>query len=298
MASKISLEKASDALKVSLAKRGINRPPEAEIALVFDVSGSYLDEHRNGTTQQIMEGVVPWGVVFEPDGKIDVFTFSDGAVSAHHVGDVTVDSHEGFIQDHVVGQVPGWGGGTDYSHVIDLVLRHFGWLPQKNRPTPRGGRRSPYWDWALAVLVTILASGALIGYLIFGMMGAIFLPPAIIAVVAVDNLWRAMQKPAKPTVAFTAARPTIVLFVTDGQNQDAQCTREVLRESRRRGDQIFFIFLGVGYERFPFLEALSQELDNVSFARIPDSAAFTRASNEEVNDLLISNKLVDWLRAN
>lgn len=63
----------------------------------------------------------------------DVFAyathFSDGEMSARHVGTVTPADCEGYILRNVVDKVPGWKGGTTYSYVLEKNLQHFGWLP-------------------------------------------------------------------------------------------------------------------------------------------------------------------------
>ena len=59
----------------------------------------------------------------------DVFSFSGGKDAAHYVGTVTPETSEVYVLDQIVGRVPGWNGGTTYSHVLERNLQHFGWLP-------------------------------------------------------------------------------------------------------------------------------------------------------------------------
>ncbi len=125
---KLDMTKSADALRLSLTKHGIPTPPSAELAFDLDVSGSFDDEHRGGLTQSLLSRLVPWAMVFDPDQKMDVFTFSDGLSHAHHVGDITPNTSDRFIADRIIKQVPGYNGGTDYSYVIEANLRHFGWM--------------------------------------------------------------------------------------------------------------------------------------------------------------------------
>lgn len=81
------------------------------------------------TTSKLIARLVPYGMVLDPDGKMDVFTFSNDKGSVHHVGTVTPEDSEDYILRKVVGMVPGWKGGTTYSHVLERNLQHFGWLP-------------------------------------------------------------------------------------------------------------------------------------------------------------------------
>lgn len=128
MAIVLNLQKSQTALKLCLQKSGIVKPPVVDVAVVLDVSGSFKDEHEDGTTNDLLTRLVPWGATFDRDHKLDLITFSDGARSAHLVGEVTPDNYQGYIAREVIGRVPGWGGATDYSYPIERALQQFGWL--------------------------------------------------------------------------------------------------------------------------------------------------------------------------
>ncbi|MHB1199741.1 MAG: VWA domain-containing protein [Polaromonas sp.] len=132
---KLDLNKSAQALRLSLGKAGVNADIKAELIFDIDVSGSFEHEHEEGTTSQLLARLVPYGMVLDPDGKMDVFTFSDGERHVHAVGVVTPSDCEGYIERKIVNRVPGWGGGTTYSYVLERNLRHFGWLPQIEQPT-------------------------------------------------------------------------------------------------------------------------------------------------------------------
>jgi hypothetical protein len=124
----VNLEKSAESFKVSLAKKGIIKMPELEVVAAIDVSGSFLGEHRAGLTGNFMTRIVPWGMTFDPDKKLDVFTFSDGPRHAYYVGAIEQSNYENFVEAEIVDNVPGWGGGTDYSYVLRMILGHFGWV--------------------------------------------------------------------------------------------------------------------------------------------------------------------------
>ncbi|WP_395015370.1 VWA domain-containing protein [Dongia sp.] len=126
---KLDLNKAAQSLRLSLDKAGVAQNIKAELIFDIDVSGSFEHEHEEGTTSQLIERLVPYGMVLDPDGAMDVFTFSDGRGNAHRVGTVTPKESEGYILENVVDRVPGWKGGTSYSYVLEKNLQHFGWLP-------------------------------------------------------------------------------------------------------------------------------------------------------------------------
>lgn len=130
----VDLKKSAETFRVSLAKRGVEKMPALEMAAALDVSGSFEDEHDDGLTGDFLTRIVPWGITFDPDGKIDVFTFSDGAASAHYVGAIEAGNYRNYVRDNIIRKVPGYGGGTDYAHVLKLILAHFGWTDLPGAP--------------------------------------------------------------------------------------------------------------------------------------------------------------------
>lgn len=129
MALQLNLKKSAETLRLSLEKAGVAADIKAEVIFDMDVSGSFEHEHEEGTTSKLVARLVPYGMVLDPDGKVDVFSFSDGKGHVHHVGTVTPDDCRDYIVRNVVDRVPGWKGGTTYSYVLERNLQHFGWLP-------------------------------------------------------------------------------------------------------------------------------------------------------------------------
>lgn len=123
----LNLDKSTSALKLSLEKKGIVQPPVIDVAIAMDVSGSFEDEHRQGVTNDLLLRLAPWGLAFDPDRKLDVFTFSNGPHHAHHVGALTATNYEDFVRRQIIGKVPGWARGTDYSYVLQKIFQSFGW---------------------------------------------------------------------------------------------------------------------------------------------------------------------------
>ncbi|MEY4765505.1 MAG: hypothetical protein RI907_2178 [Pseudomonadota bacterium] len=131
MALTLNLEKSAATLKLCLEKAGVTKLPELELAFILDVSGSFEDEHRKGITNDLLTRLVPWGLTFDPDRKLDVITFSDGEHSVQAVGAVNADNYSGFVAREIIDQVKGWNGGTDYSYALEQALRDFGWMAGK-----------------------------------------------------------------------------------------------------------------------------------------------------------------------
>jgi hypothetical protein len=250
---KLDMNKSAGALRLALAKHGITAAPNADLAFDLDVSGSFDDEHRGGLTQSLLSRLVPWSMVFDPDNKIDVFTFSDGLNHAHHVGDVTPDTTDGFIQDRIIGKVPGYNGSTDYSYVLEANLRHFGWIPGSVVPAKKAG-----------------------------ILGGLF-------------------RRTEPTAIGQPAperKKSIIIFVTDGENADKDRTEHVLADSENRQDEVYFLFIGVSNQRgaFPFLKKIGDQFTNTGLVIIDDLPGFVKKTDEEINDILIGDELIKWLK--
>jgi hypothetical protein len=125
MVLELNLEKEAKALVLCLEKAGII-VPNLDVGFAMDVSQSFEDEHDDGTTEVLLTRLVPWGLTFDPDKKLDVFTFSNGRASVQDVGPIDATNYKGFVRRNIIG-VTGYNGGTAYSHVLEGFLEHFGW---------------------------------------------------------------------------------------------------------------------------------------------------------------------------
>ena len=102
--------------------------------------------------------------------------------------------------------------------------------------------------------------------------------------------------PVMKAVTKIANVPTYVIFITDGDNQDKNASREFIREIS--DEPIFWKFIGIGNERFTFLE----ELDDMS-GRVIDNADFVKIENisnisdDELYKLLMQEFSEWWTEA-
>jgi hypothetical protein len=256
--SMVNLAKSAESFRVSLAKKGVSKMPALEVVTALDVSGSFLGEHRRGLTNDFLTRIVPWGMTFDPDGKIDVFTFSDGPAHAYYVGAIEPSNYQNYVDSMIVDKVPGWGGATDYSFVLRMILAHFGWgKPEDAAPkassTPKRG--------------------------LFA------------------RLFGGRPRPKAVQEDVVAHRRSIVFFVTDGVNDDALETRKVIAEAEREGYETFFVLVGMSSREkdFPLLKSLAAEHRNVIFRKIDDIATFNKMSDDSLNEFFLDDKLASWL---
>lgn len=87
--------------------------------------------------------------------------------------------------------------------------------------------------------------------------------------------------------------PVFVIFITDGNNSDKKATTELMINLST--ESIFFQFVGIGREQFPYLNKLDELpnrfLDNAGFMHVDDIATIDDASL--YRELL--NEYPDWL---
>lgn len=250
MALSLDLTKAARSLRLSLDKAGVAADVKAELIIDIDVSGSFEHEHEEGTTNRLVSRLVPYGMVLDPDGQVDVFTFSHGPENAHYVGTVNPETSDSFVMDRVVQRVPGWNGGTTYSYVLERNLQHFGWLPFAQKPQ---------------------------GF-----------------------LSRFLGLPAAPAPDPAPRKRSIVIFITDGENHatDMERTANILAASQKRGDEVYFLFMGACEHEveFKFLHTIAKNYANTGVVIINDLDSFVELSDEELNAQLLVPELLNWLR--
>ena len=90
--------------------------------------------------------------------------------------------------------------------------------------------------------------------------------------------------------------PAYVIFITDGDNQDKNVSGKFIREISDK--PIFWKFIGIGNERFTFLEELDdmsgRVIDNADFVKIED---ISNISDDELYKLLMQEFSEWWAEA-
>ena len=89
--------------------------------------------------------------------------------------------------------------------------------------------------------------------------------------------------------------PAFGIFITDGENDDHDCTDKAIRESSKH--KIFYQFVGIGYQGFSYLQKLDdldgREVDNTAFIEVKNFSC--------LDDYQMFNKLLEqypqWLQA-
>ena len=88
--------------------------------------------------------------------------------------------------------------------------------------------------------------------------------------------------------------PTLVLFLTDGDNFDKKQTEEVIKKASKY--PIFWQFVGLGNSRYSFLESLDEMegryIDNANFFAVNN---INKISDDELYSKLL-NEYPSWIK--
>lgn len=261
MTLQLDLTKSEAAFRLSLEKAGVSADVVAEIIVIMDLSTSFGHEHEEGTTSTLLERLVALAKVLDRDGQFDLITFSDGPQNVQHLGTIDETNARDYIPRRVINRVRGWNGGTTYSYALEEALRLFGWLPCDHDHQP--AQKPRFWErW-------------------FG----------------------SAAEPQPVEQHFHPQKRSIVLFVTDGENDpsesygDKRRTKQVLRDSQQRGDNVYFLFIGAcEHQEFEYVEEIAREFRNTGIVMATDPEAFVELPDDELIDKLLVPELVGWLR--
>lgn len=257
----IDLKKKSGIVLEKLGLAGV----EAEVVFAVDKSGSMGWNISNGVVQEQVDRFIGVGMNMSPSKSIEVYGFNSGH---EYVGKAHEGNHVNFLKSKNFRA----SGGTSYAPVMKQIIAKYGTAIESQFVTKEVERE----------VVTAIKPG-FIGKL-FGAKERTEVKTVIESVREQVNA--AEVKPVKT--------PTLVFFMTDGENSDVDETKRVLREAAKQG--IFWQFIGIGGESFPMLEALDdlegRFLDNADFTKISD---VTNVDDEKLFESVLK-EFPGWLR--
>lgn len=122
----IDLEKyetQKSAVKINLAKKGINRPPIMRVAAAFDVSFSAKKIYACGDFEAAACRLIAIAGVFDDNGEMDAWSFDD---SFDRLETAKVNDYGRYVQDQILhnSSIHKWGG-TKYAPVMGDMLKFF-----------------------------------------------------------------------------------------------------------------------------------------------------------------------------
>lgn len=112
---KIDLRKKS---VINLKKiSGLGVESNAQVFLALDYSYSMSPLYQNGTVQDVVEKILPFGLAFDDNGEVDFHLFEDGQKKLPQ--NITLNNIENYISRLVIGKYE--MGGTNYAPVLKAI---------------------------------------------------------------------------------------------------------------------------------------------------------------------------------
>lgn len=95
---------------------------KARVVVVLDYSGSMNRMYKDGTVQETLNRLVPFGLMFDDNGEIDVYRFEYGS---KELDAMTLDNYATYVDDVIKPRYQDMGG-TKYAPVLkDIKDKYF-----------------------------------------------------------------------------------------------------------------------------------------------------------------------------
>lgn len=228
MSEKISLQKRSESVKISLKKAGVTREKVClRVACALDISGSMDYNFRSGKVTELVDRLLPVADQFDDNGEIDMWLFNTASKEAPAA---TPANYGGYVGKAVPANV--CNNDTNYSPVIRDIHHHYFGVEKTT------------------------------GFLGFG---------------------------SKFKSVTDSDIPALVFFITDGSPSDANATRELMKVIK--DESVYWMMVGLGNERFSFLQEMADKYDNVGFITFNS----LDMSDETMYDSIINGELAEWI---
>lgn len=102
-------------------KSGLDVNSKAQVVLALDYSGSMGGLYGNGTVQDVVERILPFGLAFDDNGEVDFYLFHDGVIKLKEP--ITLNNLDGHIQNKIIGKH--YMGGTNYAPVLNQIYEDY-----------------------------------------------------------------------------------------------------------------------------------------------------------------------------
>jgi hypothetical protein len=109
--SAVNLNLSKDNLVLELTKSGVEEIIPCQVSFQLDVSGSFHLEHLNGYTNNLLNRILPFALLFDKDGVLDMFSFSHESVQLEPV---TANNHQDYVLKNVMTANNYNGWSTNY----------------------------------------------------------------------------------------------------------------------------------------------------------------------------------------
>lgn len=90
----INLNLSKQTLQLALEKAGVTKINPCQVSFAMDASGSFTYEHEQGYTEHLLGRILPFALLFDKDGVLDMFSFASKCGQAP---EVTADNYLGYV---------------------------------------------------------------------------------------------------------------------------------------------------------------------------------------------------------
>lgn len=268
----IDLNKAVSSVGIVLTKREMTKVPVLAVCAAIDFSPSMRDTFRSGIVQDTLDRILAIAIKFDDDGELPVFLFSSDSVQCDE--DLNISNRKDYLIKHERKNRQDLWDGTSYEpamqQVCDIAVEYEINADIVTTKVPD--------SWLIKLVKHITRP-------ILFTIDAIFHTDLITHITLNSNkrvIEHGTSKKIKPTMCF---------FITDGESFDERDTLALVERTKNAG--IFWVMVGVGSQKFQFLERLAN-FNHVSYIKL----ASLNISDNELYEQIISEKAVKWLNTN
>lgn len=118
----ISLDKRAAAVRISLDKHQIRKPPIMRVGLAYDVSGSAKSFYYNGHIQQTNDRLLGVAANFDDNGEMDVWVFDN---KSRKLETAKAGDYGDYVDKEILPNVGGMWNGTSYAPVMQDIVDFF-----------------------------------------------------------------------------------------------------------------------------------------------------------------------------
>jgi len=87
------------------------------------------------------------------------------------------------------------------------------------------------------------------------------------------------------------ADPTLAIFITDGENDDAREAEKIIKESQ--SENIYWLLMGIGRANFDFIQRLGDDYPNAGFVPI---ANIKDIDDDDLYSAMLNEELAAWFQ--
>lgn len=159
MTNKLSLEKRTQTVKLSLEKSGVVKDKIClRVALALDKSGSAQSFYERGQFNELVDRLLPVAANMDDDGTIDTWLFHN---RSFEVEPATPKNYGSYITNVIMkGKHRNDWGGTSYAPVIKDIHHHYFGTEEKKGFFGFGGGKKPVTADNTPALVFFITDGA------------------------------------------------------------------------------------------------------------------------------------------